>query len=335
MNLILVQLLKYILINLSKVKKTLNKNLTYLRRIYILTITLLLFFVSDAQTIDSVANKNEKSFFKGWRIAGFSIGIGVWQNFDKSSGLSLFQNTTSSNVSETKLNNDLENIKNYSNWSVDFDSYGENVTVPLRIVLKPKKIEHGKLKSYVELNLALLYSLQHHTTYLEGWESTSSTTKSYNTSYRVETRNFAIDGLITLQTPGIFSLFSLYSGIGVNVGGNFDNFVYSSASLERERDNNPFSTSTSKTIISSTNSFYLPVASFGFYTPLGLKLNISKHSNLFIEYTFSRKTLVFSDLYPKSFWYKGFGVGYRYKISKKKKKKIPISTPAKSPKPFY
>lgn len=291
--------------------------------------------IVNAQNIDST-NKAEKGFFKGWRVAGVSIGIGILDKFDKSSGLSMYQNITKSNISETKLNNDLEAIKKYPNWSVDDGNYGQNVTFPLRVILKPKKIEHNKLKSYIELNLALLYSIQLHTTYLGGWQKTSSsTTKSYNTSYRVETRSFAIDGLITLQTPGIFSLFSIYSGIGVYGGGNFDNFVYSSSSSERE-DSSPFSSGTSKTIIASTNHFYLPAVSFGAYLPVGIKLNISKRSNLYLEYTFDRRTLVFRNFYPQSFWYKGFGLGYRYKFVKpQKKKRTPLNAPANPPKPFY
>lgn len=292
------------------------------------------------QTVDSTSI-SEKGFFGKWRVAGISLSGAILNRFDGSSSIQTFEKISSSSTSKLKLANDLERIREQSEFFInELPEYNSNVNLSIRAVLKPKKFFKGKLKNYVEIALGLQYNLQYYDVRLYGESQTSRVTyKSYGTSYSIDTKSLNADALVTLQTPGFFSLFSFYSGLGVNGGASFNTIIESSALVERKGligRNFSGNKDTVTMVNPSTNDFYLPYASLGFYFPVGLKVNISRHSNLFIEYTINRSNIVFSNFSSSSSWFRGWGFGYRFKFAKPlKKEKVPLNTPAKTPEPFY
>lgn len=288
--------------------------------------------IVNAQNIDST-NKAEKGFFKGWRVAGVRAGFAGFNSFNTKANINVFSNIASHSA-QNKISSDIDRVQSFPYGDI-YENINVQLVFPFRVVFKPKTIEPKKLKSYIELSVGIRYSINEFGVFLYGREKSSFNGESFDSEYTFNSKSLSLDGLATIQTPGVFSVFSIYTGIGAYVGGDFDKVVYSLPSMGY--DVKPMGLAERDTIYNGTEyGFKKSVINTGIYFPLGIKFNVSKKLNVFIEYVLNSRSILFSNLYHKSFWYLGSGIGFRYKFVKpQKKKRTPLNAPANPPKPFY
>lgn len=291
-----------------------------------------------AQTIDSVSIKKD-SFFGRWHIAGISIGGGILESGGNENWLNYYNTLATNGNAKNKYAADMHRAESFSFKEI-IEEYDYNTSLIAAIVFKPKKIASNKLISYTEFLAGVRISKQANNTTLYGVVDKSDTTfESYRTSYGYSTNSANINLLFTIQTPGFFTFFSLYSGVGAYGGLNFNTKISSAASYERTQSTNTVTEiDTTNLIFSEHTDFYNPTQSFGLYVPIGLKINISPRSNLFFEYIFNTHTQFFENDNQKKVAYKGVNFGYRYKFGAKKRVangKDEFNKPAPPPEPLY
>jgi hypothetical protein len=286
-----------------------------------------------AQTNDSISDIKQ-SFFNGWKLAGIKISVGSLYAFNKPLHADLFKSIASTAEAKQKIRSDEIAINNYPSSAIE-ERYNLITIFPLRVVFKPKEIKHNKLKSYIELSAGLTYGIQNSGLEFRGRDDTkSSYYEYYTTDYFFEARSFSLDGLITLQTPGIFSIFSVYTGLGLYAGGDFDRTTYSTASKKDKVY--LFSSGDEETTLQSAQyNFFKTSINMGLYMPLGIKFNISRAINLYLEYMVNRRSVVFENSYTYSSWYNGVSLGLRVKFFSKGKKEPTENTSPVPPEPFY
>lgn len=278
--------------------------------------------------------KTEKSFFKRWRVAGVSIAgthLNVKPIIDEHP---IFSNIAKTQSAVNKAKADNEALNSYPFLLERHEN--TNTSISLRATFKPKKIDGKKLISYTEFSAGVNLRQQYINTRKIGHKDFNDTAyTSYRVYGSIVAHSAEFDMLFTLQTPSLSGTLALYSGLGFYGGVPLNKSVFTQVSYRRT-----LSTDSSLNGVVDEQPFeggyYLPKTAFGFYIPIGIKLNMSTRSNIFLEYIFNRHTLIFSNNYNKSGWYGGVSFGYRYKFAAKPKKdKIPLGTPAKTPEPFY
>lgn len=303
------------------------------RVLYILT-ALLFCSATNAQTSDSTS-KNKGGFFGKWRVAGISLSGGLLSP-SKTYGIDFFKPILSSDLAKEKYSFDIAEMDKYDGHLTG-TRYHETSVASLRLIFKPKNIPFNKLLSYFEISMGLTYSNHRAWSSVDGFILINSNYKKFATSYNLEYRNIALDGLLTLQTPSILSRVAIYSGIGVFGGTNFDSWSTSNPSKQEVGiDNFNRQDDTVTYPFGEEKGFSKADWLLGWYIPVGLKVNVSARSNLFLEYTISNRTLFFQNKFSYTNSNTGLIIGFRYKFpSKPKKEKKSINTPSKTPEPFY
>lgn len=302
-------------------------------KIYLILISLFLFCETKAQNIDSTA-KAESGFFNKWRVAGVNFSGGIL--YPKTPlDISFFNSVLVSNRAKDKYSFDVAEVNKY-NGHLSNRIYEEIAYASLKVVFKPKKIKFNKLLSYLEIATGLTYSDFSTWSSFDDFILIDSNYKEFSTSYNFENRNIALDGLFTLQSPGILSRFSIYSGIGLVAGASFDSWVTSNPSKQEVGiDNFDYRDDTVTYFFGKENGYAKTNWLLGWYIPIGLKANISARSNLFIEYTISNRTLFFDNKFKYSTYITGYSIGFRYKFANKYNSENDDAAPATKPEPFY
>lgn len=286
-----------------------------------------------AQTVDSTA-KSKGGFFSKWRVAGISLSGTYLKARPITDGHPIFGNIAKTQAATNKANADKVALNNYPFMIERHEN--TNISLNLRVIFKPTKIDKKKLISYTEFSVGVNLREQYIASGKIGHKDFKDTAySSYKVYGSIVAHSAELDMLFTLQTPSLSGTVALYSGLGLYGGVPLDKSVFTQASYRRTLstdsslngtvDEQPFE-----------KGYYLPKTAIGFYIPVGVKLNMSTRSNIFLEYIFNSHTLIFENTYSESHWYGGLSFGYRYKFaSKPKKDKIPLGTPATKPEPFY
>lgn len=301
-------------------------------------ILLLLSQVLAAQTIDSTS-LSKKGFFSKWHVAGISIGGGVLESDGNENWLNYYNTIATDGNTKNKFAGDRQRMGAYTYKEV-IEEYDYNTSFIAAVVFKPKKIALNKLISYTEFLAGVRISKQATNTTLFGLVDKSDTLfETYRTSYSYTTNSVNLNALYTLQTPGFFTVFSIYSGLGIYGGLNYSNKISSAPSYRRNQSTKAdIDIDTTMLIYGEQKGFNTPTLALGLYLPIGLKVNLSPRSNLFFEYIFNTHTQFFENDNQKQVVYKGVNFGYRYKFGAKKRVangKGEFNKPAPPPKPLY
>jgi hypothetical protein len=171
-----------------------------------------------------------------------------------------------------------------------------------------------------------------------GESNSGDTFDHYFTTNYFEYGNIGVDLGYSIQTPGFFSYFALYTGPRIHAGFPFNSMAYSAASEQYSHSHNiyPEITYYSNGAFIDHSKFSRPVFTAGAAIPLGIKLNIFPRWNVFFEYIFNYHVTYYSNNNRTSLLYNGMEVGLRYRfIKKEEKNEENRNGPAPAPEPFY
>lgn len=274
---------------------------------------------------------------KGWRLAGISIMMGEGPGMADSKIPPLFENTLTSAAAKNKWAGDRNLTARYNGKTKM--SFNYKMDVGLRFTLKPKDIHLTSIKSYQEISFGVFHGTRSASMYYYGYtDINDSSWRDFITDYNFEVQSLNFDVNYTLQTPGLLGFLSFYTGPGIQAGITLkqDAKAYETKELFVEPDSGRLRQT--RTILYNAHKDFSPqVFSAALYIPIGAKFRVSPRSNIFLEYQFTRQTGFFKNGYTHSQWYRGFYLGYRFKLGKKDSQPEyeQKNGPAKAPEPFY
>lgn len=281
-----------------------------------------------------------KKWYKQMKLAGIGFSFGESYTLDKTNYWKVFENTASTPYAKEKFAADNKHGAGFDSYYLLPADYQKNDFI-LRFSFKTVDTTAGIVPRHSEFSAGIrtgFYSNDYRV--LADTLFKSRTGKSvYQTWYKLQNSFVGLDFLYTLQTPAMFNFFSFYVGIG-GYGGKIIsyNFNSSASNLFINSYGQPGGYYTIDTVYYEGHTdFYKPTFNFGWYIPVGLKINASPRINLFVEYIYCRQTTVFANGYSLANSYKGLDLGIRYKFTgqpsdKKTKKKKGQYV---APQPFY
>jgi hypothetical protein len=275
----------------------------------------LLFWVvasAFAQTADSSANRH-KGFFKNWRLAGVELSMGRAANKNNAKSYGLFNSAFPNSAGADKLKYDLAATKGFDHHTIAYRGDGF-ASINLNAVFKPRIITPKSLLSYTEI-VAGLYNSEHYFDLDMGGDSFFNV-DNYNHFYTgysasINSVGFNFGGL--LQTPSPNNALALYTGCVLFGAYNYVSEVRLSESRFQETTSAHVWDNDYKVLFERQINNSFAKFGFGFNIPVGLKLNLSQRSNIFVEYN-ARCTNYKSNAGIYTTWHKGMSLGYRFKF---------------------
>ncbi len=289
----------------------------------------------QGQATDSVASP--KKWYRQMKLAGIGVAFGESYTLDKTNYWKVFENTASTPYAKEKFAADNKHGAGFGDYYLMLADDQRNDFV-LRFTFKTTDTTASFIPRHSEFSAGIrteFYANNYRV--LADTHFTSRTGKTvYQTWYELQNNFVGLDLLYTLQTPALFNFFSFYAGIGV-YGGKITsyNFNSSESTMHIISYGQPGGNNTIDSIYYKGHTdFYKPTFNFGWYFPVGLKINVSPRINLFVEYIYCRQTTFFANGYSLANSYGGLDLGIRYKFNPngERVRKKGLSNP---PQPFY
>jgi hypothetical protein len=277
-----------------------------------------------------------KKWYKQMKLAGIGFSFGESYTLNKTNYWKAFENTASTPYAKEKFAADNKHVSGFKPYYLLPTDDQKNDFV-LRFTFKTADTTAGFVPRHSEFSLGVRTG-SYNNNYCIAGDSTFNSRMSksmYIAWYEFQNSVLGLDFLYTLQTPALFNFFSFYTGVGVYGSTSIStNFNSKSSILQTRVIGQPGSDSV---YYGGHADFYKPTFNFGWYIPVGLKINVSPRINLFVEYIYCRQTTVFANGYSLANSYKGLDLGIRYKFTgqpsdKKTKKKKGQYV---APQPFY
>ncbi len=281
-----------------------------------------------------------KKWYRQMKLAGIGVSFGESYTLDKTNYWKVFENTASTTYAKEKFAADNKHGA----------SFGDDYLMPaddqkndfvLRFTFKTADTTAGFIPRHSEFSAGIrtgFYSNDYRVLADTLFKSQTGKTV-YQTWYKLQNSFVGIDLLYTLQTPALFNFLSFYAGAGM-YGGKITSYVFNSSAstlyiMSYGQPGGNYSIDS--VYYKGHTDFYKPTFNFGWYFPVGLKINASPRINFFVEYIYCRQTTIFSNGYSLANSYKGLDLGIRYKFTgqptdKGTKKKKGHD---EAPQPFY
>jgi hypothetical protein len=304
----------------------------------ILTFNFVLLFCAiaplRAQTNDTLPPVRD-GFFKNWRLAGISGCRSQLENKNTTSVIKFFSDAATTDIGKQKLLFDQNYIKTFQFHKI-FYYYNTLNAVSFDAVFKPKVIEPKLFKSYVEGYAGIDISVLNINMVLSGQEfGAAAFDHNFITAYTAHVNSLNLRLGATVQTPAIMQVISFYTGAGICFGATTFQQIQTDESLLWDKATAPPFDDTTIIYYQGHHNFKMGPLTGGVVFPVGIKFNVSAHSNFFAEFSVrSNSYLIKKEVYTQ--WFMGWGVGYRYKLlTKSEREARKKSVPANNPEPFY
>lgn len=274
-----------------------------------------------------------KKWFRQMKLAGIGVSFGESYTLDKTNYWKVFENTASTTYAKEKFAADNKHVSGFKPYYLLPIDDQKNDFV-LRFTFKTTDTTAGYIPRHSEFSAGVRAGSYNNDYCITG-DSTfnSGMAKSmYITWYELQNSFVGLDLLYTLQTPALFSFFSFYAGAGLYGGKIISTNFNSKSSTLQTRYIGQFGSDS--VYYKEHADFYKPTFNFGWYFPVGLKINASPRINLFVEYVYCRQTTFFANGYSLANSYQGLDLGIRYKFYPRGERvgKKGLSSP---PQPFY
>jgi hypothetical protein len=286
------------------------------------------------QTADS-SIKQRVGFFKGWRLAGISGFRSRLENKNITSVIKFFNYAATTDVGRQKLLFDQNYIQVFPFHKIFYYQNSLN-TGSFEAVFKPKTTDPKRFKSYVEGYAGIDISVLNINMVFSGQEiGAARLDHNFITAYTAHVNSLNLRLGATVQTPAIMQVVSFYAGAGICFGATTFQQIRTDESLLWDKATAPPYDDTTIIYYQGHNNFKVGPLTGGVVFPVGIKFNISPHSNFFVEFDIqSNSYLVKKEAYTQ--WFMGWGVGYRYKLlTKSEREARKKSVAANAPEPFY
>jgi hypothetical protein len=285
-----------------------------------------------AQTNDSLPPVH-KGFFKKWKLVGIEMTLVRGQNYNNQKVSDLFSKAFPNQKGIERILFDLQTTRGFEDNKIVISPDVEGVA-NFNVVFKPRIINPKRWLSYSELVAGIFFSNQ--SSYIDLLGYTVFNNAYYDhfyTGYAVDitSAGFNLGGM--LQSPSLGNAIALYAGCNVFGGYNYSRDIRLAEG--RFYDSVISTYNSNYTVLSEkmVNTSF-PKLTVGFYIPVGIKLNISQHSNISVEFN-ARCINYLMQTGWHTQWHRGFGLGYRYKFGKITNTRPIQKGAAAQPAPFY